>query len=440
MERDHAILLILSASRQVHPLLSPLALGRCSVSAYSIGSLVSSDKKLRVGIVGLEFGAEFIPIYKAHPNAEMYAICQRTQTKLDELGDAFGVAQRYTDYAEMLRDPHIDVIHINTPLQNHADHVVAAFEAGKHVGCTIPMATSVEDCKRIVHAQRATGLVYMMMETVVYSREFLFVKQQYEAGNLGKLQFIRAAHHQDMSGWPEYWNGMPPMHNATHAISPALRLANNQAESVQCIGAGKIFDRMQSRYSSPFAIESTHIAFKDSDVAAEVTRSLWAVAREYRESFDVYAAMRSFEWRQQERGQHVMYTGEFAEEIDIPDFADELPPEVRAFTQTGVYTANGEDSHRSFVQGSGHGGSHPHLVHHLLMAVLGLEDAYPNAIQAANITCAGILSHESAIRGGEKIYLPEWTILDDSAPVTIDLAQYREPAWKDQPVAAGLYA
>jgi predicted dehydrogenase len=59
---------------------------------------VSSSKILKVGIVGLEFGAEFIPIYQQHPNAEMYAICQRTESKLHEVGDQYGVEVRYTDY------------------------------------------------------------------------------------------------------------------------------------------------------------------------------------------------------------------------------------------------------------------------------------------------------------------------------------------------------
>ena len=70
---------------------------------------------INIGIVGLEFGAEFIPIYQRHPDAKMYAICQRNRTKLDEIGDRFGVAVRYTDYDEMLRDPNIDVIHVNRP-------------------------------------------------------------------------------------------------------------------------------------------------------------------------------------------------------------------------------------------------------------------------------------------------------------------------------------
>lgn len=390
---------------------------------------MNEGSKLNVGIIGLEFGAEFIPIYQRHPNAAMYAICQRTRSKLDEVGDQFGVGVRYDDYGAMLRDPNIDIVHINTPLQLHADHVVSALEAGKHVGCTIPMATSVDDCKRIVDVQRQTGLVYMMMETVVYAREFLYVKELYEKGELGKVQFIRASHHQDMTGWPAYWDGMPPMHNGTHAISPTLALCRNEAEYVECLGTGTVFKRMHSQYGSPFAIESTHIKFKDSDVGAEVTRHLWAVARQYRESFDVYGSIRSFEWAQIEGEDHVMHLGEDPTRITIPDYAHLLPEEIQAFTTGGVYTEEGDSAHRSFVQGGGHGGSHPHLAHRLLMAVLGEEEPYPNAVQAANITCAGILSHESALRNGEKIYLPEWTFVPDNQPLVIPLDEEKEPPW-----------
>jgi predicted dehydrogenase len=392
---------------------------------------MSSRRVQRVAIAGLEFGAEFIPIYQRHPNAEMYAICQRTESKLNEVGDRYGVERRFTDFAEMLADPEIDVIHINTPLRLHADQVVAALEAGKHVGCTIPMATSVEDCKRIVDAQRRTGLTYMMMETTVYSREFLFLQDLYRSGRLGKLQFLRASHHQDMTGWPSYWDGMPPMYNATHAISPTLGLAGHQAEYVQALGSGTVFEQMKGKYGSPFAIESTHIKFLGVDLGAEVTRHLWAVAREYRESFDVYGAIRSFEWSQTESAKHVMFLGEAATEIDVPDFASRLPEAIRSFTTAGVYAADGEAEHRSFVQGGGHGGSHPHLAHQLLMAVLGEEEAFPNAVQAANITCAGILSHQSAIMGGEKVFLPEWT-LSNQKPLEIPLEEDRQPAWSGE--------
>ena len=71
-------------------------------------------KNPRVAIVGLGFGAEFIPIYQRHPNAEMAAICQRNPETLNEIGDKFGIEKRYTSYEEVLQDPDIDAVHINT--------------------------------------------------------------------------------------------------------------------------------------------------------------------------------------------------------------------------------------------------------------------------------------------------------------------------------------
>ena len=58
-----------------------------------------SNRKVKVAMIGLGFGAEFIPIYQNHPHAEIYAICQRNPEKLKKVGDDFGIDKRYTDYA-----------------------------------------------------------------------------------------------------------------------------------------------------------------------------------------------------------------------------------------------------------------------------------------------------------------------------------------------------
>lgn len=364
--------------------------------------------KINIAIAGLGFGAEFIPIYQKHPNAEMYAICQRTESKLNEIGNAFNVNARYTSYEEMLKDPTIDAVHINTPIPDHAQQSIAALRAGKHVACTVPMATSVEDCKAIVELVEQTGLTYMMMETVIYSREFLFVKEMYEKGELGKIQFLRASHQQEMAGWPGYWEGLPPMHYATHCVGPVLALPKAEAEYVSCFGSGRIDEKLIPVYGSPFAIESCHIKYKDSDLSAEITRSLFNTARQYRESFDVYGSKKSFEWTLIEHEDSVIHTGESPERVKIPDYAHLLPDEIAGFTTQGVYDED-DNQHLSFIQGAGHGGSHPHLVHEFLDALVSKRQPYPNATQSANITCVGILAHESAMEGGVIKQLPPFT-------------------------------
>jgi predicted dehydrogenase len=370
-------------------------------------------EKVRVAIVGLGFGAEFIPIYQAHPDAEMYAICQRNEQNLNHVGEQFGVAKRYADFQKLIDDKNVDAVHINSPIADHAWMSVKALEAGKHVACTVPMATSADECRQIIDAQKKSGKTYMMMETVVYSREYLFAKELYDRGVLGKIQFLRGSHQQDMDGWPGYWPGLPPMWYATHCVSPCLAILSDPArselalaESVVCHGSGRIREELIPRYNSPFAIETATFKIKGTDVCAEVTRSLFDTARQYRESFDVTGSNVSFEWQQVEGEDPVLHTRGLPEpqitrRVKVPDYAGRLPEDIRKFTGA-IHDA----THLSFLQGGGHGGSHPHLVHNFLMAVTGKQPAFPDARTSANWTLVGICAHQSAMAGGERVNLP----------------------------------
>jgi predicted dehydrogenase len=371
------------------------------------------SKKINLAIVGLGFGAEFIPIYQAHPNANLVAVCQRDPKKLAAIQKAFGIAKGYTDYADLLRDPEIDAVHINTPIPDHAAQSIAALRAGKHVACTVPMATSVADCRTIVDLTRRTGLRYMMMETVLYAREYLFIKELYDRGELGKIQFLQASHQQDMDGWPNYWPGLPPMWYATHCVGPMLALTNAAAEYVSCFGSGTIRPELVKHYQSPFAVETAHVKLRDSDLTARIIRSLFDTARQYRESIDVYGSKKSFEWTLVENEPHVLHTAKLPEhkipkKITVPDYAKRLPKGIRPFTTQGVYDL-GKKTHLSFTQGAGHGGSHPHLAHEFVAALVEGREPYPNARQSANWTCVGLCAHESALRGGRIVRLPAFT-------------------------------
>lgn len=362
---------------------------------------------VRMAIAGLGFGAEFIPIYQAHPDVELVAVCRRSQAELDATADEFGISGRYTSYDELIADPGVDAVHINTPIPDHAEQSIAALEAGKHVACTVPMATSIEDCRRVVDAARASGRSYMMMETVVYSREFLHVADLVADGTIGRIQFLRGAHHQEMAGWPGYWEGLPPMHYATHAVSPVLTLAGSLAESVVCLGSGRISEELTAHYGSPFAVETALITTRDGIVGAEVARSLFETAREYVESFTVYGEHATFEWEQTQGSGHVLHVGEKPETVEVRDFAHRLPPEIARFTTRGVYGDGNE--HLSFIQGAGHGGSHPHLAHEFVRSIVEGRAAAIDAPTAANWTAVGICAHESAMTGGARIPIPDFT-------------------------------
>lgn len=369
-----------------------------------------NQKPVNVAMVGLGFGAEFLPIYQAHPNAHVAAICRRNEEELNKVGDALGIEKRYTEFEDVLADPSVDFVHINSPIDDHAWMSMEALKAGKHVMCTVPMATTIEECDQICNLVAETGLKYMMAETVVYSREYLYIKDLYDRGELGKIQYMKASHPQDMDGWPSYWEEMIPMHYATHVVSPILGLIDGKAEYVSCFGSGTVRDDIREKSGSPFAVESCHIKIADSDVSAQIWRFLYDTARQYRESFDVYGTKKSFEWTLVEGDEHVLHTAkkaehEIPERVSVPDFAHLLPAEIQKFTQT-IEDAD----HLSFVQGGGHGGSHPHLVNEFVSALLENRDPLPNAVTSANWTCVGICAHESAMQGGQVVSLPTFTL------------------------------
>jgi len=204
------------------------------------------------------------------------------------------------------------------------------------------------------------------------------------------------------------------MHYATHCVGPVLGLAGGDAEYVSCFGSGVIREELIKNYNSPFAVETAHIKVANSDLSARIIRSLFDTARQYRESIDVYGSAKSVEWPLIENEPLVVHTAkkeehEIPEKVTCPDFAARLPGEIQHFTTRGVYDLE-DNAHLSFVQGGGHGGSHPHLAHEFISALMEDRQPFPNARQSANWTCTGILAHESALQGGKIMNLPAETI------------------------------
>jgi predicted dehydrogenase len=371
--------------------------------------------RLGIVVVGLGFGAEFVPIYLSHPDVAWVGIADSNADLLADVGERYGIDRRYSSLQEVLAGP-ADAVHLVTPILLHAEQSIGVLEAGKHCACTVPMATSLTDLRRIVVTQRRTGRHYMMMETAVYTREFLYVRSLAASGALGRVQFLRGAHYQDMENWPPYWNGLPPMHYATHAIAPLLALMGTRATHVHCFGSGEMRAALRQQYGNPYPVETAIFQLEGTGVAAEVTRTLFHTARAYTESFSVYGEDRSFEWQQIEEEDPVLFSMEplrpgrgrpiQVERVRVPDRQDLLPPAIAPFTQRGVYTA--QHSHRSFLQGGGHGGSHPHLVHEFVRSIVEGRPPAIDAVTAANWTAAGICAHQSAMAGGEAVIIPSF--------------------------------
>jgi predicted dehydrogenase len=375
-------------------------------------------EKLNVALVGLGFGSAFAPIYQKHPDVGRLVLCDTDPGRRRALQAKSGLEHAAATLEEVLADPSIDAVHLNTGIPDHARHSAAVLDAGKHCACTVPMATSLDDLRAIIAARRRSGKNYMMMETQIYAREFLYACELHARGFFGRLQFLSGAHFQDMENWAPYWAGLPPMWYATHAVAPCLALAGTRARRVRCLGSGWMRDELRGPYGNPFPMETAIFDLERADpLAMEITRALFHSARGYAESFSIYGEDATLEAAQvhgeppvmfllSQLGEHPGARTTTDERVYVPDYGHRLPPEIAGFTGAVKLDARGE--HPSVMHGGGHGGSHPHLVHEFLRSILERRAPAIDEIKAAHWTAPGICAHESALRGGVTVDIPSF--------------------------------
>ncbi len=372
--------------------------------------------KINVVLVGVgPFGGHFVEIYKAHPNVGVLGIFDTNQDLMHEIADKFGV-KTYPSFEEVLHDETVDAVHLVTPIPLHAEQTVQALEAGKHCACAVPMATSLEDIQRICDAARSSGKNYMMMETTVYTYQFFHAKRMYESGELGKIQFMRGSHYQDMSNWSGYWKGLPPFHYGTHAIGPMVAMSGSRIKRVHCLGSGTMAPELSQNYGNPFPVESALFAFENG-MKGEATRSLFETARVYQEGFFVYGSKKSFEWGFSDGARPIVTTREphtdgrrgsntTWDPIDLPNPYSYLPSELHRFTFGNGYDPSNPQEIIEHGKGAPHHGSHPHLVHEFVMSIIEERKPWIDEKLGGNITAAGICAHISAMHDGEGVEVP----------------------------------
>lgn len=369
-----------------------------------------SNKKINIGITGLAFGKEFLAVYKEHPFVGEIAICTRNAETLNAVGDEFGIPEhlRFANYDDMVAIKELDAIHVVTPIAEHVSQTLKALNSGKHTACTVPMATTLEDIRAIIEAKLRSGKNYMMMETSLFTREYLYVKKMKDSGELGRIQYIKGDHMQNMSltGWGDYWKGFPPFLYGTHVLAPILDLVGTRAYSVRCLGSGRLSEDKAANYGCPYAVETATFRLEKSDVVAEAHRCLFETIRQVRECFDVYGDKKSFEWEPTVDEGHTIFFGiDDYEKFEAPDTGELLPEEIRKFTNRQTIK---DPNQPSFIQGAGHGGSHPHLCNEFIMSIIEEREPYVDVFKSANVTAAGICAHESAMKDGAEILVPDF--------------------------------
>lgn len=200
-------------------------------------------KTYRIAIIGCGgiANGKHMPSLSKLKNIEMVAFCDIVPERAAAASEKYGAegAKTYSDYTELLKDGSIDIVHVCTPNDSHAEIAIAALEAGKHVMCEKPMAKTAADAARMVETAKRTGKKL----TIGYNNRFrpdsMHLKKLCEQGDLGEIYFAKAhaIRRRAVPTWgvfldEEKQGGGPLIDIGTHALDLTLWMMDNYKPKV----------------------------------------------------------------------------------------------------------------------------------------------------------------------------------------------------------------
>jgi len=372
--------------------------------------LRAAPKKVRIGIVGGRFGAEFQ--WHLDPDCEVAAVCDIAPPRLARLAKVYRCENTYHSFREMLRHPGLDAVGVFTPAPLHAWIGSEAMKAGKHVISAVPAGLSVEQLELLLDTVKRTGMKYMMAETSYYRQEIIACREMAREGKFGTIFYSEAEYHHegltelmyDDRGYPTWRYGFPPMLYPTHCTGMVVPVTGERLSEVYAIGWGDGHEMVRANeYQNPFW--NTTGFFKTSGGHSARISVFWHVAAGGTERSQFYGDRMSFYMARPEKspdtivrigknGQTVLDANGYPEgkvsiePAQLPDFFVRLPEPMRVKT--------------------GHGNSHTFITHEFTRAILENRHPTVNIWEAVAFTLPGIVAHQSALRGGEVLKIKDY--------------------------------
>ncbi len=218
-----------------------------------------SDKVVRIGVVGGNFGSQFQ--WHLDPNCKVTAVCDLRDDRLKHLVEVYGPATKYKDFLQFLKHPELDAVAVFTPAPLHVWMVTEAMKAGKHAISAVPAGMSVEELELLLETVKKTGMKYMMAETSYYRPEVITCRDWAQKGKFGTIFYTEAEYHHegliplmfDERGFPTWRYGFPPMHYPTHCMGIVIPITGERMAEVQAIGWGDGHEVLATNeYGNPF--------------------------------------------------------------------------------------------------------------------------------------------------------------------------------------------
>jgi predicted dehydrogenase len=347
-----------------------------------------SDRKIKVGVAGYglcTFGAAFF--YQTHPNVEVVAATDLDPGRCAGLAKAVGAKKTYPSCEEMIKDKSIEAIFIATDAPSHARLATMALNHGKHVVSAVPAVfgfEAEEEAEKLFNAVKKSGMKYMMNETSAFHADLYAKRMQCQAGALGEIIYSEGEYYHDFGpkGLPGYnpkngkidlngWRrALPPMWYPTHATAYYVSITGGRFTEVSGLGTPSLYPEYKdgnNQHKNPFGTEVAML--KTSEGGISRMAGSWDMKNAHGEKGRVY--------------------GQNPHNDKINGARPPLPPSVGA---------------------GGHGGSHGQLTNNFIESILLDKTPIVHVGDALNMTLAGVIAHKSALKGGEWMKIPQYTL------------------------------
>jgi predicted dehydrogenase len=411
---------------------------------------------ISIGLVGLgAFGSCFAPLFKNHPLVDRIGLCDREASLLATFAKDPFYADKLDprDCFESLDDicrADFDALAIITQPWLHAPQCIQAMESGKHVYSAVPIISIPDDdeildwCDKLVETVCRTGMQYMLGETTFYHPQSMYCRRRAQEGAFGEfvyaegeyihdvdaaecnLRLVNHARTTSTSGreWPSVRDGYlqrgikgGPMHYPTHSVSGPVSIMNAHAVKVNAHG-------YRNRENDPMfqheAFSNEMALFKMSNGAAvrilEMRETPGLVGADS-ETFRVFGTRGAFSenrWFSTDRPafpepdlDNLPRTR--SQPLTTKEMFDPLPPDVElAFKRVENMDKDESELLSMDFTPKGHGGSHPYLVHEFVDAIANGRRPAIHVWEATRYMAMGVAAHQSALRDGETVTVPDW--------------------------------
>lgn len=344
-----------------------------------------SDRKIRIGLVGYglcEFAAHFS--FQHHPNLEVVAVSDLIPERCNQLAQATRCSTTYPSLEELIKHPGLEAIFIGTDAPSHGKHAIAALKRGLHVACAVPAVYgSLEEAEQLYRAVKSSGKLYMLFETAAYHRDVFAMREIYKAGGFGKIVYAEGEYYhymrEPLPGYNNWRDGLIPQWYPTHSNAYYVCVTGGSFTHVSCLGIpSKIpqFLPQNNVYKNPFGTEIALMRTSEGGMARMAV------------SWDTPGSGGEIGRVRGERG--TFYGAYQGEETQLPNVQRPvLPPNV----EPGF-----------------HDGSHGYLCAEFVEAILQERQPLINIAMALNLTVPGIVAHQSALRDGEWLEVPQYKL------------------------------